>query len=62
VIRISVRDNGRGFQVPDKIGSLAEAGKLGLTGMQERARLLGGSVTLKSVPGKGTIVIVEAPI
>ncbi|MFC1847853.1 PAS domain S-box protein [Chloroflexota bacterium] len=62
LIRISIIDNGRGFRVPDAMGSLAEAGKLGLAGMQERARLLGGSVTLKSVPGKGTVVTVEAPV
>ena len=62
VIRISVRDNGRGFRVPDKIGSLTEAGKLGLAGMQERARLLSGSVTIKSAPRKGTVVTVEAPV
>jgi signal transduction histidine kinase len=61
-IRITVRDNGRGFQIPDAMGSLAEAGKLGLAGMQERARLLGGSVALKSAPGQGTVVTVEAPV
>jgi PAS domain S-box-containing protein len=62
LIRISISDNGRGFKVPDAMGSLAEAGKLGLAGMQERARLLGGTVTLKSAPGKGTVVTVEAPV
>ena len=48
--------------VPIMIGSLAETGKLGLAGMQERARLLGGSVTLESAPGEGTVVTVEAPV
>jgi len=62
VIRIIVRDNGRGFRVPDAMGSLAESGKLGLVGMQERARLLSGSVTIKSTPRKGTVVTIEAPV
>ena len=61
VNRISVIDNGRGFRVPKAMGSLAESGKLGLAGMQERARLLNGNVTIKSAPGKGTVVTVEAP-
>lgn len=61
-IRITVGDNGQGFQAPDTMGSLAESGKLGLAGMQERARLLGGSVSLQSAPGKGTVVTVEAPL
>lgn len=62
VIKIIIRDNGRGFRVPDAMGSLAEAGKLGLVGMQERARLLSGSVTIKSTPRKGTVVTIEAPV
>lgn len=61
VIKISVIDNGRGFRVPKAMGSLAESGKLGLAGMQERARLLNGNVTIKSALGKGTVVTVEAP-
>jgi len=61
-IRITVTDNGQGFLVPDTMGSLAESGKLGLAGMQERAKLMGGNVTIKSAPGQGTSVIVEAPV
>jgi signal transduction histidine kinase len=61
-IGIIVRDNGHGFRVPVTMGSLAEAGKLGLAGMQERARLMGGSVAIKSAPRKGTVVTVEAPV
>jgi signal transduction histidine kinase len=61
LIRIIVKDNGRGFKVPDTMGSFAEAGKLGLAGMQERARLLNGSVKIKSTPRKGTAVTIEAP-
>jgi signal transduction histidine kinase len=34
----------------------------GLTGMRERARALGGSVTFEAMPGAGTAVIVELPI
>ncbi|GAF91889.1 unnamed protein product, partial [marine sediment metagenome] len=40
----------------------ARNGKLGLAGMQERARLLGGSAKVESKPSKGTTVTIEAPV
>ncbi|UCG83222.1 MAG: PAS domain S-box protein [Dehalococcoidia bacterium] len=61
-IKITIQDNGQGFSVPDGMGDLAKEGKLGLAGMQERAKLLGGSVTVNSKPGKGTVVVVEAMV
>jgi two-component system sensor histidine kinase DegS len=60
-IKMTVCDDGRGFEVPERMGDLAGIGKLGLAGMQERARLLGGSLKVESSPGKGTKVIVELP-
>jgi len=59
---VSIRDNGVGFESPKEITALSRSGKLGLVGMQERVRLLGGGLEVKSEPGKGTSVIVEAPI
>ncbi len=59
--RVTVSDNGQGFQLPETIGDLARHGKLGLTGMEERARLAGGDLTIHSTPGKGTTVTVELP-
>jgi len=58
-IRITVSDDGRGFSVPQRIGDFARSGKLGLSGMQERARLIGGSVSVQSQPDKGTAITVE---
>ncbi|MDP2948465.1 MAG: PAS domain S-box protein [Chloroflexota bacterium] len=58
---LAVRDNGKGFEVPQSMADLANVGKLGLAGMQERARLAGGKLTLESEPGKGTTVTVEVP-
>jgi two-component system sensor histidine kinase DegS len=60
--RITVKDNGEGFVLPHSIGDIARDGKLGLAGMQERARLLGGELKIESQPGKGTSITVEAPI
>lgn len=61
-IRITVSDNGKGYNLPRTIGDLARDGKLGLAGMQERTQLLGGTLSIKSEPGKGTSVTVEVPI
>jgi two-component system sensor histidine kinase DegS len=61
-IKIIINDNGKGFDLPGKIGDLARYGKLGLAGMQERAQLIGGNLTMESHPGKGTTVIIEVPI
>jgi len=58
-IRIIVKDDGQGFHVPKGIGDLAKDGKLGLAGMQERVRLLNGTVSVASEPDKGTVVTVD---
>jgi PAS domain S-box-containing protein len=60
--KVTVNDNGKGFEMPARVGDLARIGKLGLTGMQERAKLLGGDLTIDSKPGKGTTVTVKVPL
>jgi len=40
---------------------LARKGKLGLAGMQERAQLLGGTLTVQSELGRGTTITVMVP-
>jgi signal transduction histidine kinase len=60
--KISISDNGKGFEPPEKIDDLAKNGKLGLAGMQERAQLLGGSIKVVSEVGKGSIITVEVPV
>ncbi len=60
--RAIIRDNGIGFKPPKTLGDLSRVGKLGLIGMQERAQLLGSSLKIRSKPGTGTTVVVEAPV
>ena len=57
-VRLSVVDNGVGFVVPP-LTALVNAGSLGLLGMQERARLVGGRCQIRSKPGEGTHVTAE---
>jgi signal transduction histidine kinase len=58
-VDILVKDNGRGFLVPDSMGDLSKSGKLGLAGMAERARLIGAELNIQSTPGAGTSVRVH---
>ncbi|MFC1990563.1 ATP-binding protein [Chloroflexota bacterium] len=60
--RITVSDNGKGFNLPENVGDLAKNGKLGLTGMQERTQLVGGTLRIQSELGKGTQVVAEVPL
>ena len=60
-ININVIDNGKGFKLAGEVGELPREGRLGLMGMQERAHLLGGNVTLKSELNHGTNVLIELP-
>jgi signal transduction histidine kinase len=54
---LEVEDDGIGFdpEAPD-----ARSGRLGLTSMDERARRIGGTLDIRSSPGAGTTVRLEA--
>ncbi|MDY7079673.1 MAG: histidine kinase [Chloroflexota bacterium] len=51
-----VQDDGHGFVMPTDFHSLTAQGHFGLVGMQERVDLIGGTLTVESVPGQGTTV------
>ena len=53
-VRINVRDNGIGFDLDYVKQKRTSRASLGLAGMEERAALLGGAVTVQSRPGYGT--------
>lgn len=57
-VQLVVEDNGCGMADVDVGPSAALVGKLGLLGMQERARLFGGALSITSAPGQGTRVAV----
>jgi signal transduction histidine kinase/ligand-binding sensor domain-containing protein len=54
---LTIRDNGRGFPATGRAAPLGQGG-FGLTGMAERANLLGGELQVQSEPGRGTLVTV----
>jgi signal transduction histidine kinase len=57
-LTLIVKDNGRGITKAER--SSVEA--IGLLGMSERARLLGGRLTIAGTPGRGTTVTVQVPV
>jgi len=55
---LGVRDNGIGISEESASGS----NSLGLIGIRERVRQLGGNVIIQGKPGKGTLIRVSLPI
>ena len=60
-LKLTISDNGRGFDSTGFIDSLPGTGKLGLLGIRDRARLVKGSFSLDSQVGKGTSVSIVIP-
>ncbi|HWR65929.1 MAG TPA: CHASE4 domain-containing protein [Bellilinea sp.] len=58
LLSIQVEDRGGGFSAESAYTSRLTRG---LRGMQERVALVGGSITIDSVPGWGTSILVELP-
>jgi signal transduction histidine kinase/ligand-binding sensor domain-containing protein len=59
-VRLTVADNGSGFD-PRGAAAARATGGLGMVGVAERARMLGGSHTVTSRPGAGTTIAVRFP-
>lgn len=57
-LRLEVKDNGKGMTE----GDIDDTHALGLFGMRERARLLGGDLDVQTALGKGTTVRVRIPL
>jgi signal transduction histidine kinase/ligand-binding sensor domain-containing protein len=57
-VTLTVRDNGKGF-TRGTVGSESGQNGVGLTGVAERARLLGGALTMQTAPGHGAVLSVQ---
>ncbi|MFO0805278.1 MAG: sensor histidine kinase [Gemmataceae bacterium] len=58
-VELEVEDDGVG--IASEILERGKPGHMGLTGMRERATLLGGSLTVDSTPGRGTRITARIP-
>jgi signal transduction histidine kinase len=61
-LSLTIQDDGRGMPVDPPEIDRVSAGGLGLVGMEERVRELGGSFEIYSQPGKGTLIKVSIPV
>jgi PAS domain S-box-containing protein len=55
IVRVMIEDKGKGFELDSQTRGV------GLFSMDERARAVGGELTINSLPGKGTRIILEVP-
>ncbi len=61
-VMLRIEDNGRGFKVAQRLIEATREKRMGLTNMEERVHLIGGSIGIKSDPGAGTSILVRVPI
>jgi two-component system NarL family sensor kinase len=63
-LRLVVEDDGVGFDIASQQQKIAEKrpDRFGLVGMNERARLLGGQLEIKSCPGQGAKIELLVPL
>jgi two-component system sensor histidine kinase UhpB len=58
---VEVRDDGKGFAVPESPSAFAPGGHYGLLGLYERAELIGARLEIHSSLGRGTRIAVVLP-
>jgi PAS domain S-box-containing protein len=58
-VKLQVSDDGRGFALTDRPDGAPQ--QLGLLGLAERVRLVGGEFSVASLPGRGTVLAATIP-
>jgi signal transduction histidine kinase len=61
-VRLTVRDDGCGFDVAEALARSRTRGRVGLGGMRERAEAAGGTLEIISAPGQGTAISARIPL
>ena len=62
MLKVRVTDNGSGFDVEQERNTAKERGSYGLINMEDRVKMLGGKISIRSVLKKGTSVSFSIPI
>ena len=60
-IILRIEDDGRGFDVTNRMATALKEKRMGLSSMEERVSLLGGRMDIKSRIGQGTRILIEIP-
>jgi signal transduction histidine kinase len=61
-LTVGVRDDGQGFDVDRLNADYDQRGSLGMLNMRERAQDIGGQLSIRSQPGKGTTIVLTVPL
>jgi signal transduction histidine kinase len=61
-VSFSIKDNGIGYNLEQVLSGEIAADRMGLAAIEERVRILGGSLKISSQPGKGTEISVFVPL
>jgi PAS domain S-box-containing protein len=61
-ILIRIEDNGSGFPVQESLAKADAEKRMGLRSMEERARLIGGSMEIQTLTGTGTRILFKVPV
>jgi len=61
-LELTVKDDGRGFQVPKDFDILIEENHYGLAGLQERSKMVNGKINITSTPSKGCNLSLYIPL
>jgi signal transduction histidine kinase len=59
---VEVRDDGQGFDVEQMKRDYDERDSLGMLGIEERSHALGGQLSIRSQPGRGTTISLVVPL
>lgn len=62
ILELSIRDNGRGFDMQTANARRTRDNGLGFLDMKERVAFVGAKLTINSSEGSGTHILVEAPL
>jgi signal transduction histidine kinase len=62
IIGVSIKDDGRGFNVEEAITSKERPRGLGLLGMKERVEIFNGTLNIRTRPGSGTEIDIKIPL
>ena len=59
---IRIEDDGRGFDVKNRMAEALDEKRMGLRSMQERIRLLNGRFDIQSQINRGTRIVAHIPV
>ena len=60
-INLTIKDNGIGFDVDKVYESIYKTGRVGILGIRERVKMVGGQIKIESKPKTGTTTLITIP-